>query len=107
VAQVVSNAYEGRISFPEGPRIATIDVRYNDANNQVNRWHWNVPAGVSVRIELFDKDTGAPLFDETKVGPDAGDESVPGNDRMIEVTDEHGTYLDLPWNHRFSMFPTP
>lgn len=91
-----------RISWG-GPDFAAIE--YNDANLAIRRIYVSLSSGRIVRALVWDtlaggipSDPATALIDQTFIGPTAQEFNVPGNRRLIERTDEHGTYPDLPDN---------
>lgn len=82
---------------------AEITIWYNDDNNRIGNVEWTVmPPGVVCRVRVWDTNVSEvdPVIDRTE-GQGTGAESIPGNYRMVEITDEFGTYLSLPPNIRY------
>ena len=72
--------------------------RYNDANNTINRVHWNIPAMVEVTVTVRDRITDELILTDIRTGPTAGDQAVPGNAKYEDLGEG---YPELPWNVRF------
>lgn len=71
-----------------------IAIEYNAVNNRVTQVSWTLPNGYAGRARVWN--SGNLVLDRTLTG--SGAESVPGNLRMVEVTEGGQTYLDLPAN---------
>lgn len=72
-----------------------ISINYNTANLRITTVDWNLPqSGVVARAKIWNN--GTLVYDRTFAGPASGTENVPGNFRMVEVTEDNQTFLDLP-----------
>ena len=71
-------------------------VNYLDSNLRITTVEWTLPqTGIVARMRLWN--AGVLFYDRTVAGPASGAETVPGNHRMVEVTeDPWGTHLVLP-----------
>jgi hypothetical protein len=66
---------------------------YNDGNLRITQAGWNNPSQYPVRVSIFEN--GA-LTHETLLSTGAGTQNVAGSYRLVQVTDEYGSYLTLP-----------
>jgi hypothetical protein len=100
--QTMFNAF--RFNNQEGK--ITAQLRYNDANLRINQAVWNNETTQSGRMQIFEDSV---LIYTLTLTVGTGDVVVPYNYRLVEVTDEWGTYLDLPEGitYRFSWPYTP
>lgn len=73
---------------------AEIAVEYNEATRRLTQISWAIPAGFAIRARVWVN--GEVKIDRTVGGPSTGIQSIPGVIRVVEVTDDFGTYLDLP-----------
>ena len=71
----------------------TIVVNYNASNLRLTSVDWSFPVGVEGLALIFDEN-GGQLFSLTMTGN--GSQNVAGNRRVVQVTDEHGTFYDFP-----------
>lgn len=85
-----------------------IALEYNDNNLRARRIHVNISAGRTVRALVWDTDQGGDpsdpataFIDVTFVGPTVDSFNVPGSFQLVEVTDEAGTYHDVPPNIKY------
>lgn len=94
-------ANQKAVSMTIGISDVEILIWYNDTNNRIGALEWNIPEpGVVIRARIWDSNisTTDPVIDRTE-GQGTGAENIPGNYRMVEITDPFGeTYLDLPPN---------
>lgn len=72
----------------------SVQIEYNEGNRRITQVSWEVLGGYAVRARIWQN--GSLVVDRTVGGPASGAESVQGNHRVVEVTDEHGTFIDLP-----------
>lgn len=73
---------------------AEIAIEYNDATKRLTQVSWSIPAGYAIRARIWAN--GELRIDRTVGGPSTGAESVPGVIRVVEVTEDFGTFFDLP-----------
>jgi len=87
-----------------------IKLIYNDNNLRILRYQIILSAGYRLSLSVWDiddplantNDPSTAFINEFWDGPlDNFNRGVPGNIRMVEVTDEFGTYLDVPQNWRY------
>jgi len=79
-----------------------ISVNYNAVNLRVTTVDWAIPqSGIVARVRIWD--AGALVYDRTIAGPVTGAENVPGNYRVVEVTEGGETFYDLPANITWSI----
>ena len=83
-------------------------IEYNPANLRIQRIEWIIPPGVVLRALVID--TSLPpgeqiLLDRTE-GQGNGTINIPGQYRMVMVTDDPPDYLDLPSNILYSIWLT-
>jgi hypothetical protein len=82
------------LSLPGAPGVE-VSINYNDSNRRVTSADWTIAqGGVVARIRVWN--SGALLYDRTVAGPATGSQTVPGNVRLVEVTEGGETFLDLP-----------
>lgn len=82
-----------------------IAVEFLDTNLRIRRVYVELSEGRTVRAVVWDTDDGGvegdfgtAWVDETFVGPVVSEYVIPGVHRVVEVTDEIGTYYDFPPN---------
>ena len=78
-------------------------LEYNANNNRLLRVEWTIPEpGIAVRARVWND--GVLVVDRTE-GQGSGTVTIPGNIRLVETTDEYGTFWDLPPNitYQFNM----
>ena len=78
-------------------------IEYHAANLRILEVRWDNQCGRDVRALIWNNDV---LFYDFTHGQGTGSESVPGNHRLVEVTEpEVGTHLQLPdgITYRFEM----
>lgn len=78
-------------------------IEYNPSNLRIQSVQWEIPvSGVVVRARVWDTDVSTidPVYDRTEGGPSSGAQTIPGNNRLVEVSGlpGEGSYLDLPSN---------
>lgn len=93
------------IEMGTGDPLVRVWIEYNNVNNRIVGVFWEIPTpGMVCRVIIWDDlvDPINPAIDRTE-GQGVGSESIPGNYRMVEVTEGNETFLDLPSNirHRF------
>lgn len=95
----MAKAVEMNIGIPG----VSLWIEYNPNNLRILNVQWTIPQpGIAIRARVWD--SGVLVLDRTE-GQGSGSENIPGNLRMVEVTDTAGTYLDLPANitYKFNM----
>lgn len=72
-------------------------INYNTSNLRITTVEWTLPqSGVVARVKIWN--SGNLVLDRTIAGPASGTESVPGNLRVRQVTEDEQTFYDLPAN---------
>ena len=97
-------ANQKAVSMTIGVPGVEVMIWYNDVNLKIGAVEWNIPVpGIAVRARVWDTNISAtePVLDRTE-GQGTGAENVPGNYRMVEVTEGPDTFLDLPPNILYS-----
>jgi len=89
-------------SFYETPQDKSINffhVEVNDQTNAIRRVHWNVQPGKTLRVQVGEPHNIDTTIIATAVtGPVIGDQNIPGNNRLVENTDDPANpYLEAPW----------
>lgn len=80
-------------------------IWYNDVNLRITEVEWMIPEpGIVAWVRVWDSNVSPtiPVIDRT-VGQGNGAENIPGNYRVVEVTDEFGTSYELPENITYSI----
>lgn len=86
------------VSMSIGIEGAEIWLEYNPNNRRILSANWTIPSGVVVRARVWDKSLPIDeqlLLDRTE-GQGDGAINIPGNYRLVEVTEDSETFLDLP-----------
>jgi hypothetical protein len=92
------------ISFSIGIDDAEIWIEYNPNNNNIQQVQWDIPAGIVVRARVWDltrPESEQLVLDRTE-GQGSGAINIPGNYRMVEVTEDGQTFMDLPPNIQYT-----
>ena len=88
----MAKAIEMTIGIPD----VSLWIEYQESNNRILNVQWTIPQpGIAIRARVWD--SGVLVIDRTE-GQGSGSMNIPGNYRMVEVTDSSGTYMDLPPN---------
>lgn len=77
-----------------------IIVNYNANNRRLTTVDWSFPAGVEGRALILDQN-GGQLFLLDMSGN--GSQNIAGNRRVVQVTDEHGTFWDFPAGFQYAL----
>lgn len=77
---------------------AEIWINYLSSNNRITNVEWALPSGVITRCRIWNDTVSpdVPIYDQVFYGPDSGNQHVPGNHRMAEVTESGETFMALP-----------
>lgn len=88
-------------------------VEFTDTNLRIRRVYTDISAGRIVRAVVWDTDEGGvpgdfdtTWIDMTFTGPTIDEYVIPGIHRVVEVTDEIGSYYDFPPNWVVQFFET-
>lgn len=75
-------------------------IEYNEHNRRILNAQWTIPEpGIVIRARVWDD--GVLVLDRTE-GQGSGIQNIPGNYRMVEETDDQGSYWVLPPNITWS-----
>ncbi len=81
--------------------LSSLWVEWNESNQRIQRLEWDiVEPGIAIRGRIWDSNQlpGEELVIDRTEGQGSGSINIPGNLRAVEVTDEDGTFWDLPSN---------
>ena len=95
-------AFEMGLGIPGASAI----IWYNDVNLRIGNAELTLPDNCEATIRIWKN--GELVYFRAYIGPGTFSESVPGNERMVLVTDPAGDYYDLPsditWSVNFAVF---
>lgn len=95
-------AFEMGLGIPGASAI----IWYNDINLRIGNAELTLPDNCEATIKIWKNDTL--VYYRAYIGPGTFSETVPGNERMVEIDDPAGNYYDLPpditWSCNFSVF---
>lgn len=86
----------------------SVTIWYNDVNNRIGNVEWVIPGGLDVEVDVWiwntDINPEIPIYENLGITA-SGEEVVPENHLMVEVTDDAGTYMRPPlyllWKFHF------
>lgn len=86
------------VSMTAGHPGVEVVIWYNDVNDRIGNVEWTITSSVAVTTTIWDTNVSStvPVINRTETT--SGSETVPGNYRMEEVTENGDTYMDLPSN---------
>ena len=85
---------------------ASAAIWYNDVNLRVGNAVLTLPENCEATIRIWK--AAVLVYYRAYIGPGTFSETVPGNERMVLISDPAGNYYDLPaditWSCNFSIF---